>query len=33
VALGRSVVAALQGASNQLINVEDLTEAEIRLLH
>ena len=27
------VLAALQGASNQLINVEDLTEAEIRLLH
>ena len=27
------VVAALQGASNRLINVEDLTEAEIRLLH
>ncbi len=27
------VVAALQGASNRLINVEDLTETEIRLLH
>ena len=27
------IVAALQGASNRLINVEDLTEAEIRLLH
>ena len=27
------VVAALQGASNRLINVEDLTEAEIRVLH
>ena len=27
------MVAALQGASNRLINVEDLTEAEIRLLH
>src|SRR5678816_430982 len=27
------VVAALHGASNRLINVEDLTEAEIRLLH
>src|ERR1700694_4803883 len=27
------LVAALQGASNRLINVEDLTEAEIRLLH
>ena len=27
------IVAALRGASNRLINVEDLTEAEIRLLH
>jgi low affinity Fe/Cu permease len=27
------LVAALQGASNRLVNVEDLTEAEIRLLH
>jgi len=27
------IVAALQGASNRLINVEDLTETEIRLLH
>jgi low affinity Fe/Cu permease len=27
------MVAALQGASNRLINVEDLTETEIRLLH
>jgi low affinity Fe/Cu permease len=27
------IVAALQGASNRLINVEDLTEAEISLLH
>jgi len=27
------IVAALNGASNRLINVEDLTEAEIRLLH
>jgi hypothetical protein len=27
------MAAALQGASNRLINVEDLTEAEIRLLH
>jgi low affinity Fe/Cu permease len=27
------VVAALQGASNRLINVEDLTETEIRVLH
>ena len=27
------IVAALQGASNRLINVEDLTEAEIDLLH
>ena len=27
------VVAALRGASNRLINIEDLTEAEIRLLH
>jgi low affinity Fe/Cu permease len=27
------IVAALQGASNRLINVEDLTEVEIRLLH
>ena len=27
------IVAALHGASNRLINVEDLTEAEIRLLH
>ena len=26
-------MAALQGASNRLINVEDLTETEIRLLH
>jgi low affinity Fe/Cu permease len=27
------IVAALEGASNRLINVEDLTEDEIRLLH
>jgi low affinity Fe/Cu permease len=27
------IVAAVQGASNRLINVEDLTEEEIRLLH
>jgi low affinity Fe/Cu permease len=27
------IVAALQGASNRLINVEDLTETEIRILH
>jgi low affinity Fe/Cu permease len=27
------IVAALQGASNRLINVEDLTENEVRLLH
>jgi low affinity Fe/Cu permease len=27
------IVAALQGASNRLINVEDLTEDEVRLLH
>ena len=27
------IVAALQGASNRLINVEDLTEEEVRLLH
>ena len=27
------IVAAHQGASNRLINVEDLTEAEIRVLH
>jgi low affinity Fe/Cu permease len=27
------VVAAVQGASNRLINVEDLTEDEVRLLH
>jgi low affinity Fe/Cu permease len=27
------IVAALDGASNRLINVEDLTEAEIRVLH
>ena len=27
------IVAALHGASNRLINVEDLTETEIRLLH
>jgi low affinity Fe/Cu permease len=27
------IVAALRGASNRLINVEDLTETEIRLLH
>jgi low affinity Fe/Cu permease len=27
------IVAALQGASNRLINVEDLTEEEIRVLH
>ena len=28
-----AIVAALHGASNRLINVEDLTETEIRLLH
>jgi len=27
------IVAALQGASNRLINVEDLSENEVRLLH
>ncbi len=27
------IVAALQGASNRLINVEDLTEQEVHLLH
>jgi low affinity Fe/Cu permease len=27
------IVAALQGASNRLINVEDLSESEVRLLH
>ena len=27
------VVAAMQGASNRLINVEDLTEEEVQLLH
>jgi low affinity Fe/Cu permease len=27
------IVAALQGASNRLINVEDLTENEVRMLH
>jgi low affinity Fe/Cu permease len=27
------VVAAVQGASNRLINVEDLTEEEVQLLH
>ena len=27
------IVASLQGASNRLINVEDLTEAEVRALH
>src|SRR5437899_4542996 len=27
------IVAALQGASNRLIDVEDLTEDEVRLLH
>ena len=27
------IVAAVQGASNRLINVEDLTEEEIRILH
>lgn len=27
------IVAALEGASNRLIDVEDLTEAEIRILH
>jgi low affinity Fe/Cu permease len=27
------IVAALQGASNRLINVEDLSEAEVRTLH
>jgi low affinity Fe/Cu permease len=27
------LVAAMQGASNRLINVEDLTEDEVRLLH
>ena len=27
------VVAALQGASNRLINIEDLTEDEVRTLH
>jgi low affinity Fe/Cu permease len=27
------IVAAVQGASNRLINVEDLTEQEVQLLH
>src|SRR6185369_11123804 len=27
------IVAALQGASNRLINVEDLSEAEVQVLH
>jgi len=27
------LVAAMQGASNRLINVEDLTEVEVRILH
>jgi low affinity Fe/Cu permease len=27
------IVAALQGASNRLINVEDLTEQEVQMLH
>ena len=27
------IVAVLEGASNRLINVEDLTEAEVRALH
>jgi len=27
------IVAALEGASNRLINVEDLSESEVRLLH
>jgi low affinity Fe/Cu permease len=27
------IVAALEGASNRLIDVEDLTEAEVRTLH
>jgi low affinity Fe/Cu permease len=27
------IVAALEGASNRLIDVEDLTEAEIKILH
>jgi hypothetical protein len=27
------VVAAIQGASNRLIDVEDLTERELRVLH
>ena len=27
------IVAALEGASNRLINVEDLTEEEVRVLH
>ena len=27
------LVAAVQGASNRLINVEDLTEQEVRTLH
>ena len=27
------IVAALQGASNRLINVEDLTEEEVQMLH
>src|SRR5687768_1190014 len=27
------IVAALEGASNRLINVEDLTEDEVRMLH
>ncbi|HXH81533.1 MAG TPA: low affinity iron permease family protein [Candidatus Tectomicrobia bacterium] len=27
------IVAALQGASNRLINVEDLSEAEVQILH
>ena len=27
------IVAAMQGASNRLINVEELTESEVRMLH
>jgi low affinity Fe/Cu permease len=27
------IVAAMQGASNRLINVEDLTEEEVNILH
>jgi len=31
--INNEIVAAMDGASNRLIDVEDLTEEEIRLLH